>query len=72
MKANIIIDEGKCKGCGLCVVFCPRGELVIEKTRQRKMNAVAVFLGGGKCTGCMSCALMCPDAAIEVKTYGKK
>lgn len=56
-----------CKGCGICVHFCPAGllEMSEEFTPKgyhppRKKNGVA-------CTGCRNCELMCPDLAIFVE-----
>jgi len=50
-----------CKGCGICVAFCPKkviatndmGMPVIEKPDQ--------------CIGCRFCELHCPDFAIAIK-----
>jgi len=65
MAGKIIIDVEKCKGCGLCVSFCPRGSIVIG----RKSNMKGYFTAewdGSECTGCGICGIVCPDAAIEV------
>ena len=55
------IDRDWCKGCGICVAFCPTH--VLELDRQDK--AVAVRLSD--CIACRLCELRCPDLAIEVE-----
>ncbi len=58
----------RCKGCELCVSFCPKKILRLSPD---KLNA------GGyhpievteqeKCIACAFCATMCPDAVITVE-----
>jgi len=64
----IIVSEEICKGCGLCVTFCPvKGLLFLDanKVNAKGWNPVACA-DQAKCTSCAMCALMCPDTAIEV------
>ena len=56
-----------CKGCGLCVEFCPRGKLYIDPIPNREGVQTAVVRAEVDCTGCLQCATICPDAAIEVR-----
>lgn len=65
MAGKIKIDTELCKGCGLCVLVCPKGGIIIS----RKSNKKGYFPAektNADCTGCSLCALICPDAAIEV------
>ncbi len=65
--ARIVVDDGFCKGCGLCVDACPEHIIELDKTCiTAKGYHPARLLDAGACTGCMSCATMCPDVAIEV------
>jgi len=54
-----------CKGCGICVKFCPKSVLEI---RSFKVNVAHIE----NCIECMQCELRCPDFAIEVHGSGKK
>ncbi len=67
MAGKIVINEEFCKGCTLCVEFCPRD--LIKPTG--KLNAKGYYVvsfqpGEGECTACTMCAVICPEVAIEV------
>ncbi len=66
VKGAIVISSEGCKGCELCITFCPKGVIKLSE----KLNAAgypsAVFIDSGQCTGCAICALVCPEVAIEV------
>lgn len=65
--ARIAVDEGFCKGCGLCVDACPRQIIELDPKRiTPKGYHPAHCIDDDSCTGCASCALMCPDVAITV------
>lgn len=51
------IDKNWCKGCGICVSFCPKDvlELKDEKVNIKNIDA---------CIKCGQCELRCPDYAI--------
>lgn len=62
MKANkkININGDWCKGCGICVEFCPVSVLQLENDR-------VILLDSDKCTRCGLCELRCPDYAIYLE-----
>lgn len=66
--ARITVDAGFCKGCGLCVDFCPLHIIELDpNTITQKGYHPAHCIDDDRCTGCASCALMCPDVAITVE-----
>ena len=65
MARKIIIDAECCKGCGLCVIVCPKNSIVISK-KSNKKGYFPAEATDSDCTGCCFCALICPDAVIEV------
>lgn len=69
MAGKIVIDTERCKGCGLCVIVCPKNSIVISDETNKNGYFPAKF-EGGQCTGCSACAIMCPEALIEVYTEG--
>jgi len=57
-----LINRNWCKGCGICVVFCPKKVLELDEWEK----AVAARAEG--CLCCRLCELRCPDLAIKVIT----
>ena len=65
--AKIFINEEYCKGCTLCISFCPQKIIRTSHSVSKKGYHPAEFSDPeGKCTGCTLCAMMCPDAAVTV------
>ena len=68
-KGKIKIDREKCKGCHLCLSFCPKKCIAASDRLNDKGYYPAQFKeasGEEACTGCSLCAVVCPDVAIEV------
>ena len=70
-KGKIIIDRERCKGCHICIDFCPSHRIEVDKTLNNKGYSPAQFHenvseGEKGCTGCTQCAIVCPEVAIEV------
>lgn len=63
---RITINEERCKGCQLCIRFCPKELIYVADYFNGKGLHPAAFKDTGECTGCRTCAMMCPDVAIEV------
>jgi 2-oxoglutarate ferredoxin oxidoreductase subunit delta len=56
----------RCKGCGLCVMACPKKILRVSEKINRSGYQVAEVKDMNRCTGCKFCAEMCPDVVITV------
>lgn len=65
MAGKILIDTERCKGCGLCVIVCPKDGITISK-KSNKNGYFPAQAANSECTGCAMCAIICPDAVIEV------
>lgn len=57
----------RCKGCGLCVLFCPTKVLRMSDTLNDQGHACPELVDFEGCTGCGLCFRMCPDLAIEIR-----
>ena len=60
-KKRVIINRDWCKGCGICVAFCPKEVLVLDDRDK------ACWAYPEKCISCGLCELRCPDMAIELE-----
>ena len=60
-RGQVMIFANWCKGCGICVAFCPTGVLALDDDD----HPVVVY--PEKCTACHWCDTHCPDLAIIVK-----
>lgn len=66
--AKITISENACKGCGLCVLACPKKILAISATNSNSKGYYVVEITDREsCVGCAACAVTCPDCVIEVE-----
>ena len=65
-KFQVKFDGDVCKGCELCVNFCPKGLIVMSAKINDKGYSPAGIERPDECVGCTSCALVCPDGAISI------
>jgi 2-oxoglutarate ferredoxin oxidoreductase subunit delta len=66
-KGMVIIDEDRCKGCGLCVAFCPKEVLQLAEERFNVKGYRPVEkVRPEACIGCATCAAVCPDVVFTV------
>lgn len=57
---TMLVDAGKCNGCGLCVQNC------LFRTWEMGDSNVPVFKQGGACFSCYNCLVACPQDAISI------
>jgi 2-oxoglutarate ferredoxin oxidoreductase subunit delta len=62
-RGEVHVFDNWCKGCGLCIEFCPQGVLVLGLDNRPKP------IYPENCTACRWCELHCPDFAIFVTEY---
>ena len=63
---KITIDKNKCKGCLLCISFCPKGLINVDSKLNKRGVKPVRFNNNPDCLGCGLCAIICPDCCIEV------
>lgn len=61
-KCKLFIRPELCKGCEVCVEFCPVKALALEKN-----CPVVTVVAMEKCIACGMCELRCPDFAIYIE-----
>lgn len=67
-KGRVSFNDDRCKACELCIVFCPKNVIAIDKERINSLGYhPAGVANADDCTGCAICARMCPDLVIEVE-----
>ncbi len=62
----IEIDEDLCKGCDICVEFCPLKVFEKSEKLNRKGYYVPIVAKEDECVGCRLCELLCPEFSISV------
>lgn len=62
----IHINGNVCKGCGLCVYYCPKQVLRLSNVINIRGYPVAEVMNYEACIHCRQCEFGCPDLAIYV------
>lgn len=60
MKKQLVLNQKWCKGCGICVAFCPKQALKLVKEK-------VTLAAPENCILCGNCELRCPDYAIYIE-----
>lgn len=55
---EVKINKNWCKGCSICVEFCPKNVLALDS------NGKIDIVNGQDCILCGQCEMRCPDFAI--------
>jgi NAD-dependent dihydropyrimidine dehydrogenase PreA subunit len=63
-RGEVVVFDNWCKGCGLCVAFCPREVLEMN-------NGGVSVVAPERCIACHWCDTHCPDFAIIVRRIDK-
>jgi 2-oxoglutarate ferredoxin oxidoreductase subunit delta len=63
--ATIEVNTKRCKGCNICVAFCPKKVLELDTLGKVQVKDLAA------CIACGQCELRCPDYAIYVTKEAK-
>jgi len=63
---KIVIDKRLCKGCGICVEFCPQKILELGDEIDERGLHLPTAVRPDECKACSICELYCPDFAIAI------
>lgn len=65
-RGQVYLIPERCKGCEVCVHFCPRDVLCISEERNAKGYRIPQLSNGEaeECVNCGFCTLVCPEFAI--------
>ncbi len=65
-RGQVYLIPERCKGCQLCIEFCPRGVLMISQQANYKGYHFPEIAPGKEsdCVHCEFCTLVCPEFAI--------
>ena len=69
---KVPFDKHRCKGCGMCVLFCPQKILRMSADLNDQGFSYPEVSDPDRCTACGMCFRMCPDCAIQVDKEGVK
>ena len=65
-RFKVLFNKEKCKGCEVCITFCPKKILCLDHEVNAKGYHPAAISNQEECIGCQSCATMCPDCCITI------
>ena len=63
-RGVVVIHAERCKGCALCVEFCPTDVLALASSFTAKGYHPPEVVRADACSGCDLCGMYCPDFAI--------
>jgi 2-oxoglutarate ferredoxin oxidoreductase subunit delta len=65
-RGQVYLIPERCKGCQVCVQFCPQDVLSISEERNEKGYRIPQIASGKEtaCVNCEFCTLVCPEFAI--------
>jgi len=64
---KLIVFQGLCKGCGLCIEKCPRKAIKYSQKELGVYSTPTVEIDVEKCNGCGICQTICPDSALKIE-----
>ena len=64
---KVRIGKNRCKGCYLCIAFCPKKNIRVDSQLNESGIFAAVIVDGKNCIGCGMGFQVCPEAWIEIE-----
>jgi 2-oxoglutarate ferredoxin oxidoreductase subunit delta len=72
VKSEVHVNEALCKGCDICVEFCPKDVFESATEVGPRGYFVPVAARPEDCSVCMLCEHLCPELAITVVVEKKR
>ncbi len=71
-RGCVYLIPERCKGCELCVRFCPQNVLEVSGAKNAKGYSYPAVAAGKEnaCVHCEFCSLVCPEFAIYTLPAG--
>jgi 2-oxoglutarate ferredoxin oxidoreductase subunit delta len=69
-EIHLIVD--RCKGCELCLTYCPRDVLALSKHFNAKGYHPPQVIQPERCVACGLCEMLCPEFSIFVVEVGRE
>ena len=65
-RGQVHLIPSRCKGCRLCIEFCPQDVLTLSSAMNAKGYRFPVVAQGKQeaCVACGFCSLVCPEFAV--------
>lgn len=72
-RGQVYLIPARCKGCRLCIQFCPQEVLQESENTNQKGYHYPEVVNSGKqvCVNCEFCTLICPEFAIFTLPVGE-
>jgi len=64
---TVRIEGDLCKGCEICVYYCPVEILVMSDETNAKGYRIVQVTNAEDCIQCRLCEFNCPDLAINIE-----
>ena len=64
VRGVVHILEDRCKGCGYCIEYCPKGVLEFSPDFNSKGYHPPTVKKADECVNCHYCEILCPEFAI--------
>ncbi len=72
MASEVHINDALCKGCDICVEFCPKEVFEVSGEVGPRGYFVPLVARPKDCSACMLCEHLCPELAITVIVQKKR
>jgi 2-oxoglutarate ferredoxin oxidoreductase subunit delta len=71
VASEVYINEALCKGCDICIEFCPKDVFEVSSEVGPRGYFVPVVAKPEDCSACMLCEHLCPELALTVVAQKK-